>query len=425
MYAYRLDNSEHQGKSMKPILVTAFTALFCTMVLPHASAQGFSSGSDGTYGPINITSNTTLDLPANGVFQCTTVTVSPGVTLRFRRNPLNTPVTLLAQGNVTIDGIIDVSGSGTAGNFAGGVGGPGGFDGGPGGFSTVSQSLPGGAGLGPGGGLSGDGGGGSVTAAGSGSYGSRTDSWVDSRDGQTYGSLLLIPMIGGSGGGGIDGNKDGGGGGGGGAILIASSTVIRINPGGAILSRGGIGFTPANTGNAGSGGAIRLVAPRVYGTGTLNVRGAGYCGIDCGHGSGSGRVRIDSIFRFEPTNVVDNIGFNFQPLNVASVGSAMVVFPPNSPRLDILQAAGTAIPEGNNAPVFVELPFGSSTNRTVVVQARNFGTNVPIRVVLTPAAGDPISYDAQINNLTANPAQVTVNVGIPINTVVAVNAWTR
>jgi hypothetical protein len=45
--------------------------------------------------------------------------------------------------------------------------------------------------------------------------------------------------------------------------------------------------------------------------------------------------------------------------------------------------------------------------------------------VLTPAAGDPITYDAQINNLAANPAQVTVNVGIPINTVVAVNAWTR
>lgn len=425
MNACKFHNSEHQGKSMKPILATALTTLFCSMALPHAGAQGFSSGSTGSDGPMNITTNTTLDLPANGLFNCTTITVAPGATLRFRRNPLNTPVTLLAQGNVTIDGAIDVSGSSTAGNFAGGVGGPGGFDGGPGGFSTVSQSLPGGAGLGPGGGLSGNGVGGSATAAGSGSYGSRTESWLDSRDGQTYGSLLLIPMIGGSGGGGIDGNKDGGGGGGGGAILIASSTVIRINPTGGILSRGGTGYTPANTGNAGSGGAIRLVAPRVYGTGTLNVRGGGYCGLDCGHGSGAGRVRIDSIFRFEPTNVVDNIGFNFQPLNVASVGSAMIVFPPNSPRLDILQAADTSIPEGNNAPVFVELPFGSSTNRTVVVQARNFGTNVPIRVVLTPAAGDPISYDAQINNLAANPAQVTVNVGIPINTVVAVNAWTR
>src|SRR5688572_20977419 len=420
MHSYRFHNSEHQGKSMKPILATAFTAFFCSMALPYAGAQSFSSGSTGADGPMNITTNTTLDLPANGIFNCTTITVAQGATLRFRRNPLNTPVTLLAQGNVTVDGTIDVSGSATAGNFAGGVAGPGGFDGGPGGFSTVSQTLPGGAGLGPGGGLSGTANLGSVDSAGGGGFGSRSEEWLDSRDGQTYGSLLLIPMIGGSGGGGVDGNKDGGGGGGGGAILIASTTSIYVNPTGIIVARGGPGLAGANVLNGGSGGAIRLVAPRVYGTGTLNVRGSGYCGLDCGQRSGSGRVRIDSIFRFEPTNAAThNIGFNLQPLNVASVGSAMIVFPPNSPRLDILQAAGTAIPEGNNAPVFVELPFGSSTNRTVVVQARNFGTNVPIRVVLTPAAGDPTSYDAQINNPTANPAHVTATVGIPINTVVA------
>ena len=103
----------------------------------------------------------------------------------------------------------------------------------------------------------------------------------------------------------------------------------------------------------------------------------------------------------------------------------MVVFPPNNPRLDILQAAGRTIPEGTNGPVFVELPFGANTNQTITVQARNFSTNVAIRVVLTPAAGDPISYDTNINNTASNPAQVVVPVGIPINTVVAVNAWTR
>ena len=44
---------------------------------------------------------------------------------------------------------------------------------------------------------------------------------------------------------------------------------------------------------------------------------------------------------------------------------------------------------------------------------------------LVPAAGDPISFDATIDNVTANPAQVIVPVGIPLNNVVAVNAWTR
>ena len=88
------------------------------------------------------------------------------------------------------------------------------------------------------------------------------------------------------------------------------------------------------------------------------------------------------------------------------------------------QAAGRTIPEGTNGSVFVELPFGSDTNQTVVVQPRNFPTSVAIRVALTPVSGDPISYDAQMDQ-AANPAQVTVPVGISINTVVAVNAWTR
>ena len=410
---------------MKTKLHLTCAAILCAAALPLARGASFQSGSDGSYGPLDVTANTTLDLPANGVFQCTTITVAQGATLTFNRNPLNTPVYLLATGDVTINGSINLSGKASAGNFAGGVGGPGGFDGGPGGFSTVGQTLPGGAGLGPGAGKSGNGTQGSALAAGGGAYGSRTSIWLDSRDGVTYGTPLLIPLLGGSGGGGVDGSKDAGGGGGGGAILIASSTIIRVNPTGAIVSRGGAGAA-SNSGNGGSGGAIRLVAPRVYGTGALDVRGSGYCGLDCGNLIGDGRVRIDSIFRFEPTSPSqDNIGFNFRPLNVASVGSAMVVFPPNSPRLDILQAAGRAIPEGNNGPVFVELPFGSDTNQTVTVQARNFNKDLPIRVVITPAAGDPIVYDAQINNQAANPAQVIVNVGLPLNTVVAVNAWTR
>lgn len=415
---------------MKAILPIALTAFLSAAALPQAHAQGFTSGSTGSDGPLNITTNTTLDLPANGIFNCTTINVSTGATLRFNRNALNTPVYLLATGDVVINGTVDVSGGASPGNFAGGASGPGGFDGGAGGFSTVGQSLPGGAGQGPGGGLPGNSGIGFATAAGGGGYGTRSGLWLDARDGQTYGSPLLIPLIGGSGGGGIDGNKDGGGGGG--ALLIASSTMIRIPPSGTIKARGGVGSAAIglNVNNGGSGGGIRLVAPRVYGTGSLNALGSGYCGLDCDgllqNRSGNGRIRIDSIFRFEPTNAaVDNIGFNFQPSGVASIGSAMVVFPPNNPRLDILQAAGTTVPEGTNGTVFVELPFGASTNQTIIVQARNFSTNVAIRVVLTPASGDPISYDADINNTTANPAQVIVPVGIPLNTVVAVNAWTR
>jgi hypothetical protein len=411
---------------MKARLHSAFAVLLCAVALPHARGASFQSGSTGAYGPLDITADTTLDVPGDGMFHCTTITVAQDATLRFNRNPLNTPVHLLATGDVAINGVIDVSGGGSPGGFVGGPGGPGGFDGGPGGFSTVGQVLPGGAGLGPGAGRSGNSTAGNAAAAGAGAYGTRTQIWLDNRDGQTYGTALLIPLLGGSGGGGVDGNRDAGGGGGGGAILIASSTIIRVHTTGSVVSRGGVGWTPNSTGNGGSGGGIRLLAPRVYGTGTLDVRGSGYASLNSGNLSGAGRIRIDSIFPYEPTSPgQDNIGFAFQPSSVTSIGRAMLVFPPNNPRLDILQAAGRAIAEGNNGPVFVELPFGSNTNQTVTVQARDFARDVPIRVVLTPAAGDPIVYDSEILNQASNPAQVVVNVGIPINTVVAVNAWTR
>jgi len=55
-----------------------------------ASAQ-FNSGSTGAYGPLNVTSNTALDLPADGIFNCSTITVATGATLRFNRNTNNTP----------------------------------------------------------------------------------------------------------------------------------------------------------------------------------------------------------------------------------------------------------------------------------------------------------------------------------------------
>src|SRR5258706_7032184 len=76
-----------------------------------AQTFAFDSGSTGEYGPMNITSNTTLDLPVDGKFHCTTINVATNATLRFNRNPLNTPVYLLATSNVTINGTIDVSGS--------------------------------------------------------------------------------------------------------------------------------------------------------------------------------------------------------------------------------------------------------------------------------------------------------------------------
>src|SRR5712691_11674432 len=83
-------------------------------------AQTFDSGSTGADGAFSPTSTTTLTLPASGTFNFTTVNVPVGVTVRFTRNSTNTPVTILASGNVTIAGTIDVSGAaGSAATISG------------------------------------------------------------------------------------------------------------------------------------------------------------------------------------------------------------------------------------------------------------------------------------------------------------------
>src|SRR5437899_2736054 len=103
---------------------------------PTLLAQAFNSGSDGTYGAIDVTNNTTLDIPSNGVFNCTTIAVRSGMTLSFRTNALNTPVYLLAQGDVLLDTgcVIYVRYSSPQSGSTPGMGGPGGF---PGGFGSV------------------------------------------------------------------------------------------------------------------------------------------------------------------------------------------------------------------------------------------------------------------------------------------------
>jgi hypothetical protein len=364
-------------------------ATLLAMHIPAGYGQLFDSGSDGSLGPLVVIGQPQiLNIPSNGVFNFTTITVNQGQTLRFNGNALNTPVYLLATGDVVINVNSEIQVDGSNGNQSantdGGAGGAGGFDGGRAGAD----------GQGPGAGRAGGTGTGE-SSAGGGSYGTESGSSSTNR-GSAYGSPLLVPLVGGSGGGGA---PDGGGGGGGGAILIASSTRIVHN--GTIRARGGSGR--GFTDNNGSGGAIRLVAPAVIGGGGFDISG-----------SGKGRVRVDSM---------DRTGLSLG--GTYSLGSFMTVFPPGNPRLDITQAAGTVIPEGTNTPVTVSLPFGSSTNRTVTVQARNFGEVVPIELALVSEIGQTVRIQTNIDNTTVNPATVTVPVAFQINTPTTVKAWTR
>ena len=375
----------------------------CLLLLSTAPAwaQSFSSGSTGADGPLNVTTqDVVLDVPANGIFNFSTINVGSGRKVTFRRNAANSPVYFLATGNVTITGSIYLDGSSGSG-VTGGLGGPGGFDGG----SPGSVGVPPGAGYGPGAGR----GGSSTTAAdgaGGGSFSTVGSSGNSTGKGAIYANALLVPLVGGSGGGGTSGTPGSGGGGGGGAILIASTT--RIDLSGLVGARGGGGGAGAY--NGGSGGGIRLVAPVIAGPGTLSV--------DSPSGCGYGRIRVDAVDR-------SGMNFNFLAQSVTSVGSLMLVFPTPLPRLDILEAAGTTIAEGSG-PVVVLLPFGSSPNRSIKIQARDFNSSVPITLVLTPDHGTPSTYTTKIDNTSAlNPATTSIDVVLPINEQTTVNVYSK
>src|ERR1041385_564027 len=68
------------------------TAILVLLSVVNVLAAPFNSGSTGAYGPMNITSNTTLAMPADGIFHCTTIDITNGATLLFTKNALNTPV---------------------------------------------------------------------------------------------------------------------------------------------------------------------------------------------------------------------------------------------------------------------------------------------------------------------------------------------
>ncbi len=230
-----------------------------------AAGQVCSTGADG---PLVVGGNTTLTLPADGVFNFTTITVGPGATLRFTENAANTPVYLLTTGAVQIDGAIQVSAFGVTGGAGGGDGGLNGVGfqagtdgGGPSpGRGGPAAERPGNAG----------GGGGMATA------GLRAIRWTGASPADGGPAVLFPePLTGGSGGGGGSGwvlfgvNLNGGvGGGGGGGVHICSSGTITI--GGSVLANGGGGgtafanaFGHGGPGGGGSGGVVDLIADRI------------------------------------------------------------------------------------------------------------------------------------------------------------------
>src|SRR6266550_3832253 len=103
------------------LYVCVLAVIFALGALP-VWAQSFSSGSDGTDGPytpsgapgtviiFDPTQFHGSQVAAN-IFNFTTITIPAGVTVRLSGSVINAPVYWLAQGNVDIEGTIDLSGT--------------------------------------------------------------------------------------------------------------------------------------------------------------------------------------------------------------------------------------------------------------------------------------------------------------------------
>jgi hypothetical protein len=415
-------------------LLIAAAALVRALATTDTSAQTFNSGSTGADGAFSPTVNTTLTLPASGVLNFTTVNIPSGVTVKFSRNATNTPVTILATGNVTISGIIDVRGaagvlltSGTSLGTTGGAAGPGGFDGGNGANGTVSTT--GGTGRGPGGGTGGTGQAGGAGGAGfvvAGNNGGAAPPNTAGTGGGPYGDPTLLPLIGGSGGGGggaTFGSTGGGGGGGGGAILIASSGTITLSgASGQILANGGsTGCCFGGAPGGGSGGAVRLVATTVSGSGgTINVAGGpqNSTGSNVGGAGSPGRVRVEGF-----TNTL--------AATVTGSGASVSSAPPtsvtlaNSPIIQITGIGGVnapANPTGSLTSPDVVLP-GTTTNPvTVSLGATNVPIGTTILVTVVGYIGPSSSAVSTPLSGTLASSTATVTVTLPTNEAAVISA---
>jgi hypothetical protein len=296
-------------------------------------AQTFSSGSTGADGPLDLASgNRVVQLPESGILNYTTVNIPAGRNLFFAKNFRNTPVVMLATGNVTVAGEIQVAGTS---------------------FPLPTQPGPGGfhggypSGHGPGGGQ--------AQQPNPNANQCTVSHWV--------GNLSLVPIIGGSGAG-------CGGTGGGGAIVIASSTSIAVS--GVISADGAHSFQVGN----GSGGAIRLVANSVTVSGALTAKG---------QFSTPGVIRLEA-----PAGFLHYSG-TADPLPILSTSiNPMVLADGNTPDLNIVSVGGFPVSYTAGRPDFVDLilPTQVIDPINIVVRARNIAVGTLVNLNLSgPSSG--------------------------------------
>lgn len=426
-------------------IAIAFAVGACVAPLGAHAFDSGSTGADGAYSP---TVSEPLALPPSGIFNFTSVNIPAGVTVTVVRNTTNTPIVILASGNVTIAGTLSVNGtsapgSGAAGGGAQGddgtpgVGGPGGFDGGRGG-RTVAQGFAG-TGLGPGAGnpgffrpagdqcVNGAGWSSGGTGGGFGAGGGASPLGAvncpqsgynnpQALGGTSYGSSRLLPLIGGSGGGGGGGGatfEGGGGGGGGGAILIAASGTVNVS--GALVANGGAGGAATGAGiggggGGGSGGAIRIMATVLAGNGTISAAGGPQGDVSGQNTSVFGAtVGGAGYVRFEADTITRTAAAN----PVATSDTPSTVFVAGTPTLRIASVGGVNAPASPTGNADVTLPATTPNPVTVVFTTTGVPVGNTVQLTITPAFGNKSTAITPALTGDTNSATASASISLP------------
>jgi hypothetical protein len=354
-------NTKHTHTRTRHLLALLTAALLTSAA--HAQLTIPSDGSDGVFSPV---ANVEIDLglattalwntPGSGngvydaekwavVFKYSSVSIPNGVKVTFKNHPTYAPVVWLVQGNVAIAGELNLDGKNKnasqpesliptetgPGGFRGGASGPAGY----------------GIGLGTGGGLGAD---------GSGAY-----------QGQ-YGNPQILPLIGGSG-----GNS---GGGGGGCIAIFASQSVTIS--GLVSARGGVGTYGhpwGNPVNFGSGGAIKIVAATVSGTGTIS--------------SLFPNTVLPGRLRIETNTLAPSLQTTPETIGVPPANPPVIWPAVNAPIAKVVSVDAVNAPVDPRAPLVAgaDVAIQNSNQVNILIETQNFPIEGVVQLYITPKFG--------------------------------------
>jgi hypothetical protein len=190
--------------------------------------------------------------------------------------------------------------------------------------------------------------------------------------------------------------------------LIAASQSIQIN--GSITANGGQSainhyyYSYCYTSGGGSGGAIRLVATSLAGSGYISAAG----GADSHRVGGQGRIRFDVLGNNFGGQIVGVFTQGFQPIIIPVAGQGV--------QLSIASVAGASVsanPSGQIVSPDTIISGQQANPIPIVVNCSNLPLNTLITVIVKPASGSSVSAVGYNNTGTLASSTATVLLNMP------------